>query len=203
MTYLNFSDIIYLVKEVTPPLIENIDEYQVKTVQQGGIGEGPCVEVRIGNVFVYDANEMPILSYDYPSNEDEIVRYIPEAKLFVDYKSMGLGKELILSKGQSLVIETIEKINLPNSSKYSILAQVEPRFSLSRMGILMLKSDADPGYSGKMVFRLINVGPFKFVKLTTGTRIAKVRFVNVAGENPPYVGQYGGKPGGVLEKKKI
>lgn len=203
MSMISFEEIIRLIRELTPPLVEGLNDYQMKPAKEGGIAEGPCVEARIGRVFTSDASEVPILGYDFPdhNHSKKTVRYAPKTSLFLDHLSDGFGKEFDLRKNESVLVETVEKVHLPNSSKLSLLALVEPRFSLSRMGVLTLKSDADPGYEGKIVLRLINAGPHTSVKLALGARIAKLRFVNLAGGNPPYVGKYGGKPGDVFEQK--
>lgn len=195
--YLNFNEIYRLITKLTPPLVEGLDEYQIKPISDGGVVEGPCIELRIGKIFSCRYTEVPILDYDFSTN---IVRYAPDVNLVLDYQVDGLGKELILKKGEGILVETIEKINLPNQPGFSLISKIIPRFSLTRMGVLMLNSDADPGYHGKFVLGLINIGLYDKVKIGTGARIAKLRFINVNGENPSYVGKYGGKPGNVLEK---
>lgn len=199
---LSQSEIVRLIHEQDPPLVEGVDAYQLMPPSAGGVAEGPCVEMRIGRVFTHDAERVPVLGYDVVESGSprKIVRYVPEADLVENPAGlMDRGTPLDLKKGKAITVESIERLNLPNSSEMALVGLVEPRFSLARMGVQMLKSDADPGYSGPIVVRLVNLGPFDVVRFEIGARIAKIRFIPVSGSSPSYVGRYGGKPGGVLE----
>lgn len=207
--FLGHEEILRLIRDGTPPLVENIDEYQLIPAERDprGVAEGPCVEMRIGRVFAHDSAESPILSYDFMDAGDgaeNIVRYLPEAKVLYDVNNPEtgpIGRRFTLRRFDSVLIESIETINLPNTDALSLMCVVEPRFSLARMGVALLKSDADPGYRGRVVVRVVNLGPFESIELALGARVAKMRFVRVAGHSPSYVGKFGGKPGDVLERR--
>ncbi len=194
--YLDFSQISHLIDVLDPPLIEGLEKYQLTPAERGGIVEGPCVEARIGKVLRPRKSEIPLLSYDFSGS---VKRFVPSVDTMYDYTDTGLGKEFIVRKGESIIVETIERINLPNFPDLSLMCHLIPRFSLARMGLLMLNSDADPGYSGNLIVVLVNIGSYDQVKLALGARILKLRFINVGGFNPSYIGKFGGKPGGIKE----
>lgn len=207
--FLGHEEILRLIRHGSPPLVENVDEYQLLPAEKHprGVAEGPCVEMRIGRVFAHDAAEAPILSYDFMeagNDAENIVRYLPPAKTIYDVNDPELGpigRRFVLRRFESVLLESIETINLPNTDEMSLMCVVEPRFSLARMGVALLKSDADPGYRGRVVVRVVNLGPFETIELALGARVAKMRFVRVAGSSPSYVGRFGGKPGDVLERR--
>ena len=85
------------------------------------------------------------------------------------------------------LVETIEVAHMPAD----LMAQVYPRSSLYRSGLLLLASKADPGYHGPFILGLANVGPCA-VRLQLGARICNVVFVQIAGTTVAYRRQHQG-----------
>jgi deoxycytidine triphosphate deaminase len=94
---------------------------------------------------------------------------------------------LTIKPGDYYLVQTIEVVNMPAD----LMAQVYPRSSLYRSGLLLLASKADPGYRGPFILGLSNIGPVD-VKLQMGARICNVVFVQVAGATVAYRGQHQG-----------
>jgi deoxycytidine triphosphate deaminase len=113
----------------------------------------------------------------------------------------GVKTELIMSLDQDIaepayltiepagyyLVETVESVNMPAD----LMAQVYPRGSLYRAGLLLLASKVDPGYQGPFILGLANIGPCT-VKLQLGARICHVVFMQVTGTTAPYRGQHQG-----------
>src|SRR5438045_1852671 len=111
---LGFDRILDLQRTLTPPLVENMDAYQLLPPTKGGIAEGPCVEMRIGRVFKSNEDDVPILGYDYLSRSDaagghRVVRFVPDAHLELDHSDPtngALGTEFEIVMGDSVLVES-------------------------------------------------------------------------------------------------
>ena len=99
------------------------------------------------------------------------------------------GSTYFIKPGEYFLIETIEKVNMP----LDLAARMLPRSTLQRSGMYLFHALIDPGYSGKLVFGIKNLGEFVF-ELEKGARIAQLCFEQVSGESKEYKGRYqGGK----------
>lgn len=81
-----------------------------------------------------------------------------------------------LSLDEFLLVNTIEKVTLPNN----IMARIVPRSSLARLGVLVT-FDADllpPNYSGKPILTMKNLSK-RPVLLATGLAVCQLMFEQV------------------------
>lgn len=99
---------------------------------------------------------------------------------FNDYK---------LKPNEYLLIETIEKVNIPEN----LAARILPRSSLFRMGCSLETALVDPGFKGTLTIGLKNLTEREF-KFEKGARIAQIVFEEVSEGVKLYKGRYqGGK----------
>ena len=96
-------------------------------------------------------------------------------------------EEYTLKPGEYVLVETIEKVNIPEN----LIARVLPRSSLFRCGCSLFTALVDPGYTGALVFGLKNLSEFEF-RLEKKTRIAQIVFERVDGKTRLYEGRYQG-----------
>lgn len=97
--------------------------------------------------------------------------------------------------GKYYLMSTIEKVNLP----IDIAANFKPRTTTFRSGLVIRTGTAQPGYSGKLTFGMINHGPLT-IELEMGCRIVFAQFHLVHGGGEKYRGQWQG--GRVTTKKR-
>ena len=99
------------------------------------------------------------------------------------------GDKYSLEPNEYILIETIEKVNMPEN----LLARVLPRSSVLRAGATVVTALVDPGYHGTLTFGMKNLSEFDF-EFEKGCRIAQIVFEEVVGETELYSGKYqGGK----------
>ena len=98
-------------------------------------------------------------------------------------------KKYSLFPGEYVLIETIEKVNMPKN----LLARVLNRSSLFRCGCSLFTAVVDPGYSGILTIGFKNLSEFPF-EIEIGARVGQIVFEAVDGETKLYNGKYqGGK----------
>lgn len=92
----------------------------------------------------------------------------------------------ILQPNSFLLAQTFEYLALPSN----IMGILDGRSSMARRGVTVhaTASIVDPGFSGHLVFELINNGPMPVV-LYPLMRVAKIMFMHVE-ETEPYMGSY-------------
>ena len=96
-----------------------------------------------------------------------------------------------------MLVRTVEEVNLPSAPvevgqlKGCIAADIMPRSTLFRSGVLLLATKVDSGYHGKLVFALNNLLDLPFT-FELGARIAHIIFILVSGPCSPYRGQWKG-----------
>jgi len=105
------------------------------------------------------------------------------------------NRSIIIKPGESFLVTTIEKVNLP----IDITANMWLRSTLYRSGIILSGGNVAPGYSGELSFLLFNAGKAK-VKIELGSRIVHILFFEVKGKTNTYRGQW--QNGRVTTKKK-
>jgi len=99
------------------------------------------------------------------------------------------GDHVTLKPGDYVLIETIEKVNMPAG----VAARILPRSSLFRLGCSLETALVDPGYKGALTMGLSNISKHDFT-VERGARVAQIIFEEVGGETTLYDGKYqGGK----------
>jgi len=97
--------------------------------------------------------------------------------------------ELTLKPGDYLLIETMEKVNMPED----LMARILPRSTLFRGGCSLMTAVVDPGYFGALTMGIKNLSGCDF-SLSRGARVGQIVFEEVSGDATPYNGRYqGGK----------
>lgn len=149
-------------------LMENLSEREASNP------EGTGIEVRIGKV--YSVKGKGFLGVEE--------RETPKAELKAEF---GKDKSYTLKPGEFVIVETMERVNLPDD----IQGMISPRSTLCRSGIQLLFAQIDPGYSGTINMGLKNLSdePFTF---ELGARAAKFFFFTVDGSTHSYRGQWKG-----------
>ena len=147
-------------------LIENLCDRELENP------EGAGFDIRIGEIF-------KIKNAGFLGVEN---RKTPDIELIASHEK---HKEYFLKPGEYVLIKTMEKLNLPEN----IVALTFPRSTLHRCGVLLLATQAAPGYKGELIFGLKNLGEENF-RLELGTRIAHIMFFEAKGKTTKYKGQW-------------
>lgn len=169
--------LLQLVKKIK--LVEDLAERELKSPEGAGFDFrlGEIHEIAGGKAFLgIDERETPKIKTI--SNFDKTRRTSFKVK-----------------PGKYYLISTIEKVNLP----IDIAANFKPRTTTFRSGLVIRTGAAQPGYSGKLTFGMINHGPIP-VELEMGCRIVFAQFHIVHGGGEKYRGQWQG--GRVTTKKR-
>ncbi len=126
------------------------------------------VDVRIDNV-VYGVKRLEKPSFDV--TKDDPKEYTEEKK--IPYKD-----KLVLHPHDFMTAPIFEMVKLPNY----LVGRLDGRSSLGRLGVIVHATAAgiDPGYSGKIVCELTNVGSLP-IEIPPLTRIASISFERVEG----------------------
>ena len=159
--------------------------------------EGVLLELRVGEVYILEGEGF--LGIDE--------RKTPNPKSI----NNDLGDIVSIDPGSYRLVTTLEKINCPkekictreNSEPFYIVPVIKPRTSLQRSGVLLLASETNPGYSGKLTFGLANLSKCEF-KFEIGARMFEIYFEEVYGDIArAYEGQWNNGRVGVdaLEKQ--
>ncbi len=158
---LAYSEIKKMIKE--SKLVEN---YLGENI------EGAGIDVRVGKIFHLKSGAKLTASE----------RVLPEVEEVPE-------KHFVLKPEHYVLIQTIEKVNMP----LNMCARMLPRSTIQRSGVYQFHAFIDPGYSGALTFGMKNLGKFNF-EFEKGTKIAQLIFEEVKGEAKGYKGRYqGGK----------
>jgi len=107
----------------------------------------------------------------------------------VDVVSDKTGDKIILEPNEFVLVETMEKVNMPKD----LLALILPRSSLFRCGVSLHTAVVDPGFIGTLTFGMKNLSDHPF-ELEIGSKIGQIVFEEVKGNDKLYNGKYqGGK----------
>ncbi|OYT53099.1 MAG: dCTP deaminase [Candidatus Altiarchaeales archaeon ex4484_2] len=114
------------------------------------------------------------------------------AYLGVDYRDLPKIREerfeeYALNPGEYILVETLEKINMPSD----LAARILPRSTLFRSGAALQTALVDPGYQGTLTMGLINHGRAEF-RIQKNSRIAQIIFEKIEGKTKKYNGRYQG-----------
>jgi deoxycytidine triphosphate deaminase len=100
-----------------------------------------------------------------------------------------------IKPGDSVLVTTIEKVNMP----VSLVGIVRPRSTLYRSGIILSSGQVNPGYSGQLTFGFYNSSPYNFM-VQIGARVAHIMFAQIDGKANSYKGQW---QGGRISTKEV
>ena len=127
---------------------------------------GPCsLDLHLGNVFkVFTPSQYPYLDLKRPVNIEDIMEEITTGED---------ESPFILQPKDFVLAVTKENFTLPAD----LMARLDGRSSLGRLGIVVHSTAArfDPGWSGKAVMELGNLGIMPVV-LYTGMRVCALTF---------------------------
>ena len=165
MVVIGYEEIMSLIKQ-TPSLIENVEE---KNVQPSG------VDLRVKCVY-------RLKNGGFLGTGD---RKTPEVESISDR----FGEKLRIEPNEFVLVETMEKVNMPKD----IMATILPRSSLFRCGVTLFTAVVDPGFQGTLTFGMKNLSEFPF-EIEIGSRIGQIVFREVKNNVKLYNGKYqGGK----------
>lgn len=163
-------------------LVENLSPRELETP------EGAGFDIRLGEIF-------EIKGSGYLGVED---RKTPKEKSLAKFDSKK-NKSFVFKPGKYHLVKTIEKVNLTNN----LTAHIFSRSTLFRSGISLLVTQVAPGYSGELVFGMVNLGKSN-IKIDLGSRIAHIQFLEVKGGGRKYKGQWqGGRVSARNKEKQI
>lgn len=178
--------LLELVNDPAIRLVEGLSERELKNPE----GEG--LELRVGEVYEIIGKEGFLGIGDRLTPETRLVeRYNPQLAAY--------EQEIVkLHPGDYRLIKTIEKINLSNNHKtdknskpLSISAIFTPRTTLQRSGVMLITSNASPGYHGELTFGIYNAATALF-SLQLGARICTAIFHETTENISRYRGQWNG-----------
>ena len=96
-------------------------------------------------------------------------------------------QELRFNPQEFYLLQTLEEVNLP----VDITAQIKPRTTTFRSGLIIRTGAVQPGYKGSLTFGAFNAGPIPVV-MELGCRFAHIQFFWVDGGGESYRGQWQG-----------
>lgn len=165
MVVIGYKEILKLIKQ-KPSLIENVEE---ENIQPSG------VDIRVKCVYrLKNGGSMGVNGRKTP--EIEVVKN-------------EIGKKVILEPNEFVLVETMEKVNMPKN----LMAIILPRSSLFRCGVSLHTAVVDPGFIGTLTFGMKNLSKFPF-EIEIGSKMGQMVFEEVKGNVKLYNGKYqGGK----------
>lgn len=113
-------------------------------------------------------------------------RETPTIETLYTFKK-NLKQEIKIKPGEFYLLQTLEEVNLPND----VVAQVKPRTTTFRSGLIVRTGAVQPGYKGSLTFGAFNAGPLPVV-IELGARFAHIQFFWVDGGGSSYRGQWQG-----------
>ena len=163
-------------------LVKNLSERELTNP------EGAGFDIRIGKV--YKISGTAFLGVDE--------RQTPEEQVVSEYKE-GEKTTYTLEPGDFVLMETIEEVGLSED----LTARNFARSTLFRSGVDFMATQVAPGYKGKLIFGLKNVGPVP-VTFEMGARVAHIQFSEVSGGGSKYRGQWqGGRVSARKREKQV
>jgi dCTP deaminase len=145
-----------------------IKEGKIKIEPQPSFKEqlGPCsLDLHLGNIFkVFKPSQYPYLDPRREINFEEIMEEV----------KIDNGAPFILQPNDFVLTTTKEELQLSND----IMARLDGRSSLARLGVIIHVTSArfDPGWKGKPVLELGNLGTMPVVLYAGVTRICSLSF---------------------------
>lgn len=99
----------------------------------------------------------------------------------------GKKQSILMQPGESYLVTTREKVNLPQN----LTANLWLRSTLYRSGIILSGGNVAPGYCGELSFLFYNAGQAE-MEIELGARIVHIMFFEVSGQTNEYRGQWKG-----------
>ena len=155
---------------VKKPLVEFIGEDQIDMI------EGTTVDLRLGAIY-------------RPVGEARLMRdsmITPEIEKVLDVEDSPDGIFRI-SKGEYLLFQTMEQVNMPEG----MFAYIRPRTTLIRSGIPLETAFISPNYQGRLTVGMKHQGAGD-VEIQMGFRILCIAFFPIDGKAVPYRGVWQG-----------
>lgn len=173
---LGIDKLLKLVK--TKKLVENLSERELINP------EGAGLDLRLGKINKISGKGFLGVDERSSAKSKLVTEYNPQKK-----------KSIIIKPGESYLVTTIEKVNLPQN----LTANMWMRSTLYRSGIIICGGNIAPGYQGELSFLFYNTGKAK-VEIELGARIVHIIFWQIFGKTNTYRGQWQG--GRISTKKK-
>lgn len=151
-------------------LVENLSERELTNP------EGAGFDLRLAEVYT--------ISGDAFLGETE--RKTADITLIAEYKD-GEKRSVTIQPGDFVLVKTIESVNMPEN----LTANMKPRSTTFRSGLMIRTGNIPPGYHGGLTFGMKNEGPIP-VTIEMGARIIHVQFEEVMGGGNMYRGQWQG-----------
>jgi deoxycytidine triphosphate deaminase len=170
------KELLKLVKKIK--LVENLSERELTNP------EGAGFDLRLGEV--YKISGKAFLG--------ETERHTAEVALVKKYDEKRTAK-ITIKPGEFYLIKTIEGVNMPDN----LTANITPRSTTYRSGLMIRTGNVPPGYCGGLTFGLKNEGPVA-ITIEMGARVVHIQFNEVKGTGNKYRGQWQG--GRVTTTKK-
>lgn len=146
--------------------------------------EGAGFDLRLGKISKISGKGFLGITERNSANSKILTEYEPKKR-----------KSIIIKPGQSYLVTTLEKVNLPQN----LTANMWMRSTLYRSGIIMCGGNIAPGYQGELSFLFYNAGKAS-MEIELGARIIHIIFWEIKGKTNTYRGQWQG--GRVSTKKK-
>lgn len=159
-----------------------IKEGKIKIKPKPNLKEqlGPCsLDLHLGNIFkVFKTSEYPYLDQKRKINFEEIMEEV----------KIGDGAPFILQPKSFVLTTTKEDFSISND----LMARLDGRSTLARLGVIIHLTAArfDPGWKGKGVLELGNLGIMPVVLYPGVTRICALTFETLSSPvETPYLKQ--------------
>lgn len=132
---------------VIPLVTDGPNRTVVQTQQQFNVEANA---VLIGNLELVQLNDEKTSNVSYDFRIGSQCRSLRET----EPKELGAGDTITLNPGSAVIIQTEEFVHLPRSM-FGIIA---PKVSLLQQGLSTTFSKVDPGYNGRLLITLFNLG---------------------------------------------
>jgi len=164
-------------------LIENLSDRELNNP------EGAGFDLRLGEVhkIVGGAAFIGITERETPAMKT-VLKYNKAKK-----------REIKIMPGEYYLLTTVEKVKM----SLDLVANLKPRTTTFRSGLIIRTGTVQPGYQGKLTFGAYNAGPLPVV-LAMGCRFVHIQFYEVRGKGNQYRGQWqGGRVTTMKREKQI
>jgi len=176
---LGIKKLLQLVSERN--LVENLCDREINNP------EGAGFDLRLGEIYELEGEGFLGVKERNTPNVKLISQYNPSKKEEENY--------FVFKPKKYYLIKTVEKVNLP----IDLSGIIFPRTTLFRSGLGLFNGIVQPGYSGKLIFGICNLGKSD-IKISLGARVVHITFHEIKGEGSRYRGQWQG--GRVSAEKK-
>ena len=174
------NELLKLVK--SKKLVENLSQRELTNP------EGAGFDLRLDEVYKISGDAFL----------GETHRKTADVKLVKKYDEKKKGS-IKIKPGDFFLVKTIESVNMPDN----LTANITPRSTTYRSGLMLRVGNVPPGYCGGLTFGLKNAGPIT-VEIELGARIVHIQFSEVKGGGNMYRGQWqGGRVTATKKEKQV